>query len=82
VAKEEQIENAVWTVLNLLEHAELIYGELLQEVRRGKRTLLEEPLEARIRQSEQQRRQLRTLREHTRRPTVGNMEPAPGTLPR
>lgn len=81
VAKEEQIENAIWTVLNLLEHAELIYGDLLQEVRRGKRTLLEEPMEARIRQSEQQRRDLRTLLEQTRRPTIGDMDPTSGALP-
>lgn len=81
VAKEEQIENAIWTVLNLLEHAELIYGDLVQEVRRGKLSAPEEPLETRIRQSEQQRRDLRTLLEQTRRPPVGDMEPTPGTLP-
>ncbi|WP_447985874.1 hypothetical protein [Nitrospira sp. Nam74] len=78
-AKEKQIENAVWTVLNLLEHAELIYGDLLQEAGRGKLTLSEEPLEARIRQSEEQRRELRSLLEQTRRPTVGDVEPIPGT---
>ncbi len=79
MAKEEQIENAVWTVLNLLAHAELIYGDLLQEVGRRKLTLLEEPLEARLRQSEEQRRGLRSLLEQTRRPTVGDVEPIPGT---
>ena len=80
VAKEDQIENAVWTVLNLLEHAELIYGHVLGEIRRGKLVIAEEPLEARIRQSEQQRRQLRTILDQTRRPSVGSMEMDADTL--
>jgi two-component system chemotaxis response regulator CheB len=74
VAKEDQIENAVWTVLNLLEHAELIYGHLLGEVRRGKLVIAKEPLEARIRQSQQQRGQIRTVLDQTRRPSVGSVE--------
>lgn len=77
VAKEEQVENAVWTVLNLLEHTELIYGDLLQEVRRGQLKLSEEPFEARIRQAEQQRHDLHALLEQTRLPAVGGMEPDP-----
>jgi hypothetical protein len=70
----------VWTVLNLLEHAELIYGHLLGEVRREKLVIPEEPLEARIRQSEQQRRQVRTVLDQTRRPSVGSMEMDADTL--
>jgi two-component system, chemotaxis family, protein-glutamate methylesterase/glutaminase len=80
VAKEDQIENAVWTVLNLLEHAELIYGHLLEEARRGKLLTAEAPLDTRIRQSEHQRRQLRAVLDQTRRPSVGSREADAETL--
>ena len=79
VAKEDQIENAMWAVVNLLEHADLIYGDLLHEARRGKLTISENSLGARIRQSEQQRRELRKLLNETRRPSLGNTEPEPDT---
>ena len=75
VAKEEQIENALWSVINLLEHSELIYGHLLEEAKRGILPLEQTPLEGRVQQSEDQRRQLRRLLDSIRLPTFSTSKP-------
>lgn len=74
VAKEGQVENAVWTVVNQLKHTELIYTHLLDEVRRGQLPIDAQPLEARVRQSQQHRRILQTLLDETDRPSLGHPE--------
>lgn len=70
IAKEGQIENAFWSVIGLLEHAEEIYRQLLNPVQTGSRPLATEPFHYRLQQAQHQRQALRTLLEETRPPSL------------
>jgi len=74
IAKEEQIENAFWSVIGLLEHAEEIYRQLLNTMPPSCGPLASEPFHHRLQQSQHQRQALRKLLEETRPPALVSPE--------
>ncbi|HKN86604.1 MAG TPA: hypothetical protein VJV04_07085 [Nitrospiraceae bacterium] len=74
IAKEGQIENAFWSVIGLLEHAEEIYRQLLNTIQPGSEHLASDPFHHRLQQSQRQRQALRKLLEETRPPLLVHSE--------
>jgi len=74
IAKEEQIENAFWSAIGLLEHAEEIYRQLLNTMPPDSGPLASDPFHHRLQQSQHQRQALRKLLEETRPPALVSPE--------
>ena|SRR5581483_8045648 len=71
-AKEEELERVLWAAMAYLEHVELISQRYLSESEQSGLALHREGLEARIRQTGEQRRLLRQLIENSQ---PANLDP-------
>lgn len=74
IAKEGQIENAFWSLIGLLEHAEEVYRQLLHTMQPENEHPAGEPFHQRLQQSQRQRQALRKLLEETRPPLLVHSE--------